>query len=149
MHNENSPQQAPGNVLLDQKMRALSTSIAFPPTPDLMQAVATSIRAGARTHKPVFFSFPRRGRLLIAMAAVVIIAIVVLSVTPAGKSIADGLGLPGIHLSFRGGVPKATIIPGNSLEGLGTPIKLEDADTLAPFTILLPDVDSSGSDSRT
>lgn len=161
----------PSDVDLEQALRELAPALDLPPTPPLAARVGARLRAQPASipdrrpagQSPVDPLSPlarhpstsRSSRPIsplaraLALAAALLLALLVLVATPAGRTLADRLGLPGIAIGRVPFVPVPTPAPtstpvGQRL-GLGSPAS--PADLVAPrvsFRILTSDASELG-----
>jgi len=110
---------------LERQLRELAGEIAYPATPNL----ARGVRARLRPVPPW-----RRWRVVLAAAAVVLIALAgAVALNPdTRRAVAGFLGLPG----FR--VVKVKVLPSPSPKFGARPVTLDQAQSLAGFSVLTP-----------
>jgi hypothetical protein len=104
---------------LELALASCGRDIAFPPTPDLVSAVASRLPARRR---------PRLRRRTLVLAFAIVLA-------TAGIAAAVGAGLHGLGIAFVDKLPAQT--PGKGLD-LGLRVKEKEARSLAGFELVLP-----------
>jgi len=118
--------------MLDERLRDLGTSVAFPPTPPLVELVGDALRRPA----PRGFGL---GRPISRGVAVALLATILL----AGIAAAFGFGLGGLRLTFGPAsfspLPSFVVGP-----GLGTPTSLEEARGQVGFSLRVPTLTELG-----
>jgi hypothetical protein len=112
--------------MLDERLQDLRTAVAFPPTPPLVDLVASALRRPTRRRFGL-------GRPIGRGVAVALLATLLL----AGIAAAFGLGLGGLRLTFGPAsfspLPSFVVGP-----GLGHPTSLADARSEVRFTLRVP-----------
>ena len=115
---------------LEQRLRALGTTLAVPPAPDLVPVVLARLPARRRRR-------PARRALGVALAATLLLAGGAMAVPPTRHAILRVLGLRGVVVERVPHLPPLPPGAGAGL-GLGRRISLADARHAARFTALLP-----------
>jgi hypothetical protein len=117
---------------LETQLRGLAGELAFPPTPDLVDAVAHGLSAPPS---------PRRRwglRLAVALAVLVAAVAATLALSPGARSaFLEWLGIRGAVVVRVDELPPVT--PSQSLEYLGEQVTLDEARRRAGFDLLQPE----------
>ena len=116
---------------LERRLAALAPEYPFPATPDLAGAAGARLGITGRRRRP--------GRLVLALAAVVAAFAAVLAASPGARgALADWLDfLPGVRVERVDELPS---MPLASWTGVyGEEVTLAEAESRAPFEILLPE----------
>ena len=114
------------SVDLELQLLALAADIEFPPAPDLTAGVRASLAQPRRS---------RRRWIVLALALIVVALAGVLAVPSARTAIERWLGIGGVKFEFVGALPQRTV---TGTPDLGTTMSLRDAQTRAPFRIVVP-----------
>lgn len=127
---------------LGQRLAELGGVVAFPPTPDLRPAVARRIdqpppRSAAARLLP--WRPTRRAALLVAAGLLVSLAgCVAALLSPAGTTLADRFGVPGIDIVFWDEAPTVTPPPVGTGLRLGHRVDLTEARAAVEFGVRVP-----------
>ena len=122
---------------LERELRALSSSLDWPETPDVSRRVVART-AGARPRPLV------RRRLALALAVVLAALVAVLAVPPARTAVLDWLGIGGAQIIRVDDLPSVAATPG--LEILGERVTLDQAQERAGFPFADPPEDERAPD---
>lgn len=121
---------------LEARLRDLAPRIAFPLTPALSRSVTEAIRTPS--HRMDNRHSTVRSRLVFASVAALLLIVIAVAAIPASRhAVARWIDIPGIHISWLGDDPPASIEREIRL-GLGSQVDLEEATSGAGFTLSLP-----------
>lgn len=124
---------------LDRTLSELREHVEFPATPELMPSVHRRLQTAPKRRG--FLPVPFPGRLRAGVVALLVAAILALTLTPSSRTaIARWFGIAGISVT-RGSLPTGPL--GHDLQ-LGTRVTLDVARSEAPFPILIPTADALG-----
>lgn len=115
---------------LERELRELGAMLDWPAAPDVASQLAAAVVAPVPRR-------PRRLRLVLVAAIVVLAAILgVLAVPSARSAVLDWLGIGGARISVVDELPPVRTVPG--LEILGDPVSLDEAHVRAGFPFADP-----------
>ncbi len=153
MNSLHQPRSSMPDAAIEQELRDLGASIAWPPTPDL----APSVRARLHAPRAVLPGWRTRSIVLrrpFAIAAVILLALVVGMLLASGlrHTVADILGVRGIRIVIERAhptvppsmVPGSPPVPVGQRLLLGDHVDLKAAQRLAGFRIHAPASDQLG-----
>ena len=129
---------------LERELRGLARAIDYPPAADLTIGVRNAVEAGPMPKRRLLQVWtPDVGRrLVLAGAAAVVLAIAVLSFSPAAReAVADLLGLRGVEIRVTESPPPSASPPAGPLSGfmdVGERVALAEAREAVGFEIRLP-----------
>jgi hypothetical protein len=130
----------------ERELAALGDRIAFPTTPDLVQAVLPRLTHVSQTSN--VSRFTDRRRIIIWAAAAVLLLAIVASLSLAGlrHAIADAFGIHGIRIVFDDSDSKTkTPLSGSLNLELGSAVSLDAAAKQSSFALTIPDSETYGS----
>jgi hypothetical protein len=118
------------DAALDAQLTQLGTRLSWAPTPDLASGVLQALAAPT----PLHAQRRRRWWLAAAAIAVLLAGALLLGSASVRSTVADFLGIDGIHIEFRESEPET--LP-ESLN-FGTPASMRELENWLPFTPAVP-----------
>jgi uncharacterized protein DUF4367 len=116
---------------LESQLAALGEQLSWTPTPDLTAGVLE----GLASPTPLPMRIRRRWWLAAAALAILLAGALLLGSASVRSTVADFLGIDGIHIEFRESEPEtAPVSP-----ALGTPTSMQELDRWLPFTPAIPE----------
>ena len=131
---------------LGQALADLGARVAYPPTPQLAQAVRARLVAAPRPRRslwPVLVPSPRA--LAAGLLALVLLGGAVLALSPAARTtVAEWLGLRGISIEYVPAAPTPAAAPAGIRSFLGERVTLDEARRRVPFRVRTPSLPELG-----
>jgi hypothetical protein len=125
-----------GNTDLERALADLGRQLAYPPTPDLSNAVRRHIAEQPAPRRPLWW-LALRPRLALAVIALVLLVAGVLAFSPEARTaVAERLGLRGVQLTHLPDALPPT--PVGAQLNLGRPLTLDEARAAVAFQVKLP-----------
>lgn len=118
------------DAALDARLAELGAQLSWTPTPDLAPVVLDALA----TPTPLPTPHQRRWWLAAAALAILLAGALLLGSTSVRTTVADFLGIDGIHIEFRESKPETA--PVNPF--FGTPTSMRELESWLPFTPAVP-----------